>query len=47
MVPWADPSWYQNFASPYYNDDHRAWRAKCRAFMEEHVLPFVHDWSDS
>jgi hypothetical protein len=38
-VPLAEPSWYQNLNSPYYNASHVAWRAKLRDFFEREVEP--------
>jgi len=32
---------YNTFKSPHYNDSHRAFRAKVRAFMDKEVNPFV------
>jgi len=43
-VPLAEPSWYQNLNSPFYNESHKAWRAKLREFTEEHIMPIVDDW---
>lgn len=42
----AEPSWYQFFESPYYNDHHRAFRNKIRAFMEKEIHPFVDEWEE-
>lgn len=39
MVPFADPSWYQGFNSPYYTDSHRQWRAVVRKFVDEEIIP--------
>lgn len=44
QVPFAEPSWYQGFHSPYYHDGHKAFRAKVRAFVEKRVKPNVDDW---
>ena len=38
-VPLAEPSWYQNLNTPYYNASHVAWRAKLRDFFEKEVEP--------
>jgi alkylation response protein AidB-like acyl-CoA dehydrogenase len=44
-VPYGDPLWYSDGSySPYYNDSHRAFRAKCRDFVENEVTPFVDEW---
>lgn len=47
LVPWGDPAWYRAYNSPFYGDTHRAWRAKCRAFVEKEVMPNVHDWDEA
>ena len=38
-VPLAEPSWYQNLNTPFYNASHVAWRAKLRDFFEKEVEP--------
>lgn len=47
LVPYADPSWYQGWASPYYNETHAALRAEVRKFVEEEVTPFCHEWDEA
>lgn len=44
MVPYGDPAWYQRNHSPYYKETHYKWRAKIRAFVDEHVMPYAHQW---
>eukprot|EP01063_Lacrimia_lanifica_P034510 TRINITY_DN63_c0_g1_i3.p2 TRINITY_DN63_c0_g1~~TRINITY_DN63_c0_g1_i3.p2 ORF type:complete len:411 (+),score=205.38 TRINITY_DN63_c0_g1_i3:73-1305(+) len=44
QVPGCEPSWYQGQPSPYYHDGHRAFRAKCRAFVEKEIEPFQDKW---
>ena len=34
-------------ASPYYNASHVAWRARCRAFMEQRVIPHCDEWDEA
>ena len=46
-VPYGDPSWYTGRPSPYYNESHAAWRAKVRAFVEEHIAPHAHEWDEN
>ena len=46
QVPYGDPSWYQGWHSPYYNDSHRRFRSALRAFVDEHLAPHVHDWDE-
>ncbi len=44
-VPFSEPSWYRaGFQSPYYNDSHRAFRAKVREFVDRELIPNVDDW---
>ncbi|KAJ3006110.1 hypothetical protein HKX48_000300 [Thoreauomyces humboldtii] len=47
LVPFADPSWYQDWASPYYNESHRRLRAEVRAFVEKEIMPFCHEWDEA
>lgn len=44
LTPYGDPSWYQGWHSPYYNESHRKWRKYCRDYVEEHIMPYAHDW---
>jgi acyl-CoA dehydrogenase len=30
--------------TPYYNDHHRAWRAKMRHFVETEITPNIEAW---
>ena len=43
-MPYGDPSWYQAYHSPYYNESHKALRAEVRQWVEEKVEPNVHEW---
>jgi len=47
MVPFGDPCWYQDWNLPYYNDSHRRFRKEMRAFVEEHIMPFCHEWDEA
>ncbi|KAJ3339248.1 hypothetical protein HDU93_008456 [Gonapodya sp. JEL0774] len=47
MVPFADPMWYQDYWSPYYNDSHRKVRAATRTFVEKELMPYVHEWDEA
>lgn len=47
MVPFGDPAWYQEWNVPYYNDSHRRFRAEIRAFVEENIMPFCHEWDEN
>ncbi|KAK5021537.1 hypothetical protein LTS07_010944 [Exophiala sideris] len=44
LVPFSEPTWLAGFPSPYYKDTHRKWQKACRAFIEEHLLPYAMDW---
>lgn len=46
-IPLAEPYWYNTFASPYYNDSHREFRARVRKFIDEEIMPFVHEWDEA
>jgi len=45
-TPFAEPSWYRDWDSPYYNDSHRAFRQKVRDFVEKECRPFVDEWEE-
>ena len=47
QVPYGDPTWYQGWHSPYYNDSHRAFRSALRDFVDRELAPFVHDWDEA
>lgn len=47
LVPFGDPMWYQDWASPYYNDSHRAVRRAIREFTDEHLTPNAHEWDEA
>ena len=41
----AEPYWYnEGNDSPYYNEHHKAYRAKIRKFVDEEITPFVDEW---
>ena len=42
LVPYGDPSWYQGWNSPYYNDSHRKWRAFLRQYVSENFDGNMH-----
>jgi len=46
-IPFAEPYWYRTFASPYYNDSHRAFRAKVREFIDKEITPYCHEWDEA
>ncbi|KEI36446.1 uncharacterized protein L969DRAFT_97181 [Mixia osmundae IAM 14324] len=47
MVPFGDPQWYQDWASPYYNDSHRRVRTYMRDFTERELMPNCHEWEEA
>jgi alkylation response protein AidB-like acyl-CoA dehydrogenase len=47
MVPYADPSWYQSYHSPYFNETHAALRAEIREWVEEEIMPNVTEWDEA
>lgn len=46
QIPYGDPSWYQGWNSPYYNDSHRRFREAVRKFVEVEITPFCHEWDE-
>ncbi|KAF9341555.1 hypothetical protein BGZ91_006633 [Linnemannia elongata] len=47
MVPFGDPSWYQQWGSPYYKESHRRLRRFMRAFVDTEIMPHVHEWDEA
>ncbi|KAG0253043.1 hypothetical protein DFQ27_007711 [Actinomortierella ambigua] len=47
MIPFGDPSWYQDWDSPYYKDSHRRLRKATRHFVDTEIMPFVHEWDEA
>ncbi|GAA5997895.1 uncharacterized protein JCM10292_006890 [Rhodotorula paludigena] len=47
LVPFGDPFWYQDWASPYYNDSHRKVRSAMRKFTDEFVTPNCGAWDEA
>ncbi|KAL2410529.1 Acyl-CoA dehydrogenase apdG [Exophiala dermatitidis] len=43
-IPFSEPAWLAGLPSPYYKETHRKWQKKCRAFVEEHLLPYAIEW---
>jgi len=46
-VPFAEPLDLQGQFSPYYGEQHRRWRARCREFVEADLLPHVDKWDEA
>jgi alkylation response protein AidB-like acyl-CoA dehydrogenase len=47
MIPFGDASWYQDFASPYYNETHKKVRSVVREFVEKEIMPYVDQWEEA
>ncbi|KAL6870453.1 acyl-CoA dehydrogenase/oxidase [Trichoderma novae-zelandiae] len=47
QIPFGDPSWYQNYHSPYFNESHVALRAELRQWIESDVEPYVTEWDEA
>ena len=47
LIPYADPSWYQSYRTPYFNQSHADLRAEVREWMEEAVMPYVTEWDEA
>ncbi|KAL7790163.1 acyl-CoA dehydrogenase/oxidase [Trichoderma afarasin] len=47
QIPFADPSWYQNYHSPYFNESHAALRAELRQWIESDIEPYVTEWDEA
>lgn len=47
LIPFADPSWYQSYHSPYYNESHAALREEVREWVTNEIEPFVGDWDEA
>jgi len=46
LVPYADPSWYQSYHSPYFNQSHADLRAEVRQWVEDDIMPNVTEWEE-
>jgi len=46
-VPFAEPAWYRGVPTPYYNENHAAFRNKCREFIDTEIIPFCDDWDEA
>ncbi|CAK7243873.1 MAG: hypothetical protein STHCBS139747_005403 [Sporothrix thermara] len=47
LAPFAEPAWLTTLASPYYNESHRRLQRAVRAYLDEHVFPFVEEWEEN
>lgn len=46
-VPFAEPPDLEGQCSPFYNEHHRRWRARCRRFVEAELAPYVDEWDEA
>ncbi|BGP55358.1 hypothetical protein JCM8202v2_002958 [Rhodotorula sphaerocarpa] len=44
LVPFGDPMWYADWASPYYNESHRKVRTAIRNFTDTYLTPNALAW---
>lgn len=42
--PFGDPSWYQRWHTPYYNESHRRLRAEVREWVSTEIEPNCFEW---
>ncbi|RDA84972.1 hypothetical protein CP532_3891 [Ophiocordyceps camponoti-leonardi (nom. inval.)] len=47
QIPFADPAWYQNYHSPYFNESHAALRAEVREWIDSDIMPNVTEWDEA
>lgn len=47
LIPYADPSWYQSYHSPYFNETHAALRDEVRQWIDEEIQPNVTEWEEA
>jgi acyl-CoA dehydrogenase len=45
-TPFAEPGWYQGRPSPYYKEEHVAFRNKVRAFVDAELMPHWKQWDE-
>ena len=43
-VPFAEPSYLCGLPSPYFQKTHLEFQKRCRAWFEEHFIPFALEW---
>ncbi|OQV08333.1 Acyl-CoA dehydrogenase, domain-containing protein [Cladophialophora immunda] len=43
-VPFAEPSYLRGLPSPYFHATHLNFQKRCRAWMNEHFLPYALEW---
>jgi hypothetical protein len=42
--PFGDPSWYQRWHTPYYNESHERLRAEVREWVTSEIEPNCFEW---
>ena len=47
LVPFSEPPWLAGMPSPYYKETHKRFQKACRAFVEEHILPYAMEWESA
>ncbi|TPX30675.1 hypothetical protein SmJEL517_g05812 [Synchytrium microbalum] len=47
LVPYGDPSWYQGWYTPYYNQSHKDLRDYVRGVVAETLTPFALEWENA
>ena len=47
QAPFAEPTWNNGFASPYYTDSHRKLAKVVRDYMQTHIMDNVVDWEEN
>ncbi|KAI9643506.1 hypothetical protein NHQ30_008125 [Ciborinia camelliae] len=47
LIPFADPSWYQGYHSPYFNETHAALREEIREWVSAEIEPNVGEWDEA
>ncbi|GAA5854264.1 hypothetical protein JCM3766R1_004140, partial [Sporobolomyces carnicolor] len=47
LVPFGDPSWYQDWSSPYYKPSHYKVRRAIRNFTDKYLTPNAFEWDQA
>lgn len=47
LTPFAEPSWYVGYASPYYKESHRRLRKAVRQYMDEQIMDNLTEWDEA
>ncbi|KAJ3104569.1 hypothetical protein HDU97_009081 [Phlyctochytrium planicorne] len=47
LIPFGDPYWYSDWASPYYRESHRRLRSYVRNFVEKEIIPYCFEWDEA